>query len=126
MTDRKRVSWAATALCATALLTPAPAVAQEAAEPALITVDFAGGSLIDYVRALHDAGNKASIVYPANASRVPVPQIALRQASVEAALMVLSDVVPEEFAVAMRRMQYPSSATACSTAVLTAASPPAK
>jgi len=58
-----------------------------------ISVDFRGGTLADYVRALREAGPTVNIVAPESAARVKLPPIVLRETSIEAALRAATFVV---------------------------------
>jgi hypothetical protein len=62
-----------------------------------ISLDFAGGTLAEYVAGLRGVGQNVNIVLPELASRVRVPPLALRETSVEAALRAVTHVVDPGF-----------------------------
>jgi len=70
----------------------------------IVTIDFGGGSLADYVATILAATDDVNIIAPAIAGEVVVPAIALRRASVEAALNVVGDVIDDSHAVRVRRL----------------------
>jgi hypothetical protein len=57
--------------------------------PAKIDVDFAGGTLADYVKMIRESSKKANIVVSKNAEKTVLPQITINGVEVETAIMIL-------------------------------------
>lgn len=87
------------------------------AEPTL-SVDFPGGTVADYVRAVQAAaadqiGQAANVVLPAEAAQVKVPPITLRDVSVQTALEALTYTLaegsPDRFDIEPFGRSYPAA-----------------
>ncbi len=87
----------------TPLVTAGAARAQQDAPPRAetVTVEFDGGTLVEFVARLR-AASGANIVYPESAHRVPVPRLELEDATVQAALEALDSILDPDYRVSAR------------------------
>ena len=74
---------------------PAPA-GQQPAMPR-VSINFAGGTFAEFLAALRARDNKINIVAAAECSDIPMPAMAMTDASVHAALLAAAEVAPADY-----------------------------